>query len=303
MIHFPAIKRGGVFFPLLTAIICMAFIACGNEGASQVNPSDTGAISFKMAWSNPAYPNVNRQSPGDSVCEDYDIDTIHITVEVPNDDGGYYEPISKDYACSDHRASIGEIPATSGIRLTIVGVVSGSNDWRYENENITVPRGRTENLGLLEMGYTGGDQSPPEVSAVNGLRTPGGVLLNPTIQLRFEEQLVANSVDSRSCILTDAETGEAIPIAVNYTYYDDLSMGEITIEPVQSLRENSRYQVTVFGLCPTDPPSCCQPEGRCIEDKAARILAQNFAETFITRTGPPPALVWGQGNWNEAVWN
>ena len=297
MISIPLFKRY-IFWPLLAAILCMLISACGNSEESSGESSDTGAITFKkMAWVNPAYPNENRQSPGGNVCEDYDIEAVHITIEVPDGLGGYTVDKSVSRPCSDRKATFKEVPAKSGIRLTVVGIVAGNNDWRYENNEIAVPKNGTADLGELVMVYAGDDTTPPEAK----YQGPSEFIpIGSAIQFVFEKKLVAASVDSRSCIIRNLNDGTIVNSVVDYDYYEDTGTSEILITPIQELLEGTQYEVKLFGQCATDPPSCCQENGRCIEDKHALILSEDAIYTFIARK--PDLLVWGQGRWGENTW-
>jgi hypothetical protein len=264
------------FFLLLSA-------CSGDRSDSDETSSDTGSISFNLAWQNPATKgNIQpAQSPSGDVCIDYAIDTVDVNVE----DSSNNIVASESWPCSAHQGTISGVPTGSGMTLTIDGTVAGNVDWRNQTTGITVSGGQNTNVGTVVMNYIGSDVTPPTVATTYPTDGATGIFLDAVITATFSEDVVAASVNTSSCTLTP--TGApSTPVACTVSY--NSSARKATITPATMLADNTDYTVTIT----TD-----------VEDLASIHMTSDDSWSFTTGTATAQTLVWDTNNWDEAVWD
>ncbi|MGD8835833.1 MAG: fibronectin type III domain-containing protein, partial [Desulfobacteraceae bacterium] len=138
--------------------ILFLFSACGDsQSQSGYDTSDTGSISFKLAWQEPADQRYFREALSGDACIDYAIETVSVDIY----DSTQTVVASESWPCSAHEGTIEEVPVGSDMTLVIDGVVDGNVDWRSESAVISIYKDRNTDVGTLAMYYVGDDEDAP----------------------------------------------------------------------------------------------------------------------------------------------
>jgi hypothetical protein len=256
-------------------VILVLLFAC--SGGSDTS-SEKGSVKFSLNWEEPGPNSVvpAAQSPSNDVCEDYAIETVSVDIHDASD----IVVASDSFACSDHEGSIDDVPAGSGLRLTVLGTtVSGKDEWRGEKLGIVVSAGETTEIGVVDMVYVGDDVEPPTVVSANPARGAADVSIATVVTAAFSEDLSPTSVNASTFKLESAT--DTVVGTVTY----DPSSRIATFTPEIDLAHFTTYTATIT---------------TGVEDLAGLSLAAEFSWSFTTVRGP---LSWDSGNWDEANWN
>ncbi|MBC2714106.1 MAG: hypothetical protein HF978_02250 [Desulfobacteraceae bacterium] len=260
-------KRLSWFLRLCIGLSLLILCSCD----SQSNHADgTGSVSFNLEWKSTVTdntPEIGMMASGD-VCTDYLISTINATVY----DLGGTSVATKSFNCSDHSGSFTLIPAGSGYRLVIKGMVSGNADWTGEATGLTITNGKTKNAGTITMTYGGSDATSPTVSSVSPDASVTAAPLDTTITATFNEAMNESTISTATFTLE--KTGDSSSVAGQVSY-DSASM-TATLTPDADLEPGGiKYLATLT----TD-----------IQDIAGNPLAGgnntdgSYTWTFITET-------------------
>ena len=230
-------KRVTFFFRLIVGLSALFLCACDNSGTT----GDTGSISFNLEWKSGVSDESNLvlTANGD-VCENYQISTISATVYDATDKN----IASKNFACTDHSGSFAGIPAGSGYRLVIKGMVSGNPDWTGQKGGLAVTDGQTTNAGTISMTYSGSDETPPEVLLVSPGISVANVAVNTTVTALFNEAMNGSSFKTTSFILENASDNSVVAGSVGYNSVSKIA----TFSPEASLAPNIEYRATLTAV-------------------------------------------------------
>jgi hypothetical protein len=266
-----------LFFLLCVNLILLS--ACGSGDGGSGTSSDTGSVSFRLIFEEPAsnFPSGARaaQSPSGDICVDYNIETISIDVF----DSSNIAVASDSWPCSDHKGTVNNVPAGSNISLLVDGIVGGRVDWQGKIGDLTVSPGENTDAGEVHMKYIGDDTTPPEVVSTDPSAGAAGFPIDADITGTFSEDMVPASVDE------DTFTLESGTTTVDGTVTYDLMTMIATFKPDSNLSFFTNYTATISSD---------------VEDRAGNKMAADFTWSFTTERGP---LVWDSGNWDETNWN
>jgi hypothetical protein len=226
---------------IISVILFLSLLyACGgSEELANESASDTGSISFGLAWKNPSdQGDIRRlQSPSGDICVDYEIDTVDVSLANSSNN----IVASASWSCSAHQGTLSKIPVGSGMTLTITAIVSGNEDWRNQISAISVSKDKNTPLGVIEMLYIGNDTESPTVESHYPSAGASSVPLNAVIIAVFSENVVAASVNTSTCTVSETATTNPIDCAVSY----DSTTRTATITPGNLLLPDTNYTVTI----------------------------------------------------------
>ena len=268
---------------LFVILFVFQFLACGDGGESTSDvSSDSGSVSFRLLWSNPIGndPVYLPQSPGGDICDDYEIDTINVSL---TDAAGIFVATGS-WPCAAHTGTLSEVPVGTGMALTISGVVGGNVDWQAQVSPVSVSSGQNTNLGEVEMVSVSGDKEPPSVTSRYPAEDGADVATNVSIRATFNERVVAASINSST--FTVSKSGLATPIESTVRYNSASLTAKIT--PIVNLTPSTEYTATL---------------STAVEDLSGNPLAADESWTFTTGAGESQSLIWDNGNWDATHWN
>ncbi|MEZ4568494.1 MAG: Ig-like domain-containing protein, partial [Desulfobacterales bacterium] len=222
---------------LIVGLSALFLCACDNSGTT----GDTGSISFNLEWKSGVSDESNLvlTANGD-VCENYQISTISATVYDATDKN----IANKSFACTDHSGSFAGIPAGSGYRIVIKGMVSGNPDWTGQKGGLAVTDGQTTNAGTISMTYSGSDETPPEVLLVSPGISVTSVAVNTSVTAVFNETMNPSSFKATSFLLQNTADNSEIAGSVAYNSASRIA----TFTPDADLSANTEYRVTLTAM-------------------------------------------------------
>lgn len=235
-------KLHGIIKYYLIGSLLMVILGCGNSNDA-INPSSSGigSISFDIAWDDGVSNKSDDGSvilaiaPSGDVCDDYSISTINCKVY----NASNVEVASSSWSCSSHQGTMTSVPAGSGMRLTLDGIVSGSVAWTGEQTGITVSSGQSTNAGTVNVSYIGNNTDPPSITLISPLDSAVDVATNATISVTFQESVVAASVNTSTFTLYNGST--QISGVVQYSSSNNTA----TFNPDSNLINGITYTATI----------------------------------------------------------
>lgn len=220
-----------LFLGLSMLLLC----SCDNSSS---NGDSTGSVSFNLDWKSgtTAQSDLILSAAGD-VCDDYQITTINATIY----DSANAVVKSSSFNCSDGSGSFTAIPAGSGYKLVIMGMVSGNADWRGQKNDLSVTNGQTTQAGLIAMTYQGSDTTSPNVTKVSPNASVADAALNTAIDALFNEAMNGSTITASSFTLEKTSDNSSVAGQVSY---DSISM-TATFTPDANLEPNTKYLATL----------------------------------------------------------
>jgi parallel beta-helix repeat protein len=235
-------------------VLIIFIFGCGGDSGTS---SDTGAMRLELKWESASPAAVYAaQPPSGDVCVDFEIDTIDAKVYDSSDS----ELAAASWPCSDHQGTLARVPAGSGLRVEVAGIVSGATLWQGEAGDITLSAGENKHVDIT-MNYSGEDETSPGISATNLSESAVDVPIDTVITATFTEKIVAASV-STSTFTLETDAG---PVDGSVTY--DPNSLTATFTPNAPLYYNTRYTATI-----TDG----------VMDLAGLTMGSGFSWTFST---------------------
>jgi Big-like domain-containing protein/all-beta uncharacterized protein len=230
-------KRKYVSWFLRFCIGLALLILCSCDNSSS-NGDSTGTVSFNLDWKSgtTAQSDASLMAAGD-VCNDYQITTINATIY----DSANAVVKSNSFNCSDGSGSFTAIPAGSGYKLVIMGMVSGNADWRGQKNDLSVTDGQTTQAGMITMTYQGSDTTSPNVTKVSPNASVADAALNTTITALFNEAMNGSTITISSFTLAKTSDNSSVAGQVSY---DNTSM-TATFTPGANLEPNTKYLATL----------------------------------------------------------
>lgn len=258
-------KRLSWFCRFIAGASLLFLCSCGS-GSDDI--TGTGAITFNMEWKSEttARSDFTLSANGD-VCDNYLISTINATIYDATDKN----IASKSFGCAEHSGSFPGIPAGSGYRLVIKGMVSGNPDWTGQANGLSVTDGKTTDAGLIAMTYSGSDTTGPTVVEVFPDATIVGISLKPTVSAKFNEPMAGSSITASSFTLIKASDSTIITGQITY---DRTSLTAAFI-PDADLEPSTKYVATLT----TDIKDIA---GNSFDGDLTTEVAENYAWTFVT---------------------
>jgi len=230
-------KRKYVSWFLRFCIGLSLLILCSCNNSSS-NGDSTGTVSFNLDWKSgtTAHSDASLMAAGD-VCNNYQITTINATIF----DSANAVVKSNSFNCSDGSGSFTAIPAGSGYKLVITGMVSGNADWRGQKNDLAVTDGQTTQAGMITMTYQGSDTISPKVTKVSPNASVADAALNTTINALFNEAMNGSTITTSSFTLAKTSDNSSVAGQVSY---DSTSM-TATFTPGANLEPNTKYLATL----------------------------------------------------------
>jgi hypothetical protein len=224
---------------LFCSLVALLIFACGDgTGKSEIDPNTTspgtGAVTFSVQWPVIADKRLLQASPSSDVCVDYGIATMIIDVY----DAAVTVVKSQSRNCSEHQATISNIPAGSGMWLTLKGMVNGTSQWMGQSEIFIVSTNDTTDAGTVSMHYIGDDTVRPEVNMTTPADGTTNVSLNTKIVAIFTEEMVFASVIPAFTLRTNSTV---VAGAVTYTAGSQTA----TFTPDGDLPPSTQFTATV----------------------------------------------------------
>lgn len=180
---------------LCCSLAALLISACGvGTDSSEIDANNTspgtGKVTFSVQWPAIVDGRSLQASPNGDVCVDYGIATILIDVY----DAAATVVKSHSRNCSEHQATISNIPTGSGMWLTLKGTVDGTSQWMGQSEVFTVSTNDTTDAGTVSMHYIGDDSVRPEVNRTTPADGDTNASLHTEIVATFTEEMVSASV-------------------------------------------------------------------------------------------------------------
>jgi parallel beta-helix repeat protein len=242
---------------LLSVSIGILIIFLSGCGGDSGTSSDLGSMRLEVKWKSALPAAVYAaQAPSGDVCVDFEIDSIDAKLYDSSDS----ELAAANWPCSDHQGTLARVPAGSGLRVVVAGIVSGTTQWQGEAGNITLSAGENKQVDIT-MNYIGEDETSPGISATNLSESAVDVPIDTVITATFTEKIVAASVNTSTFTLAT----DAGPVGGSVTY--DPNSLTATFTPSAPLYYNTKYTATI-----TDG----------VMDIAGVTMGSGFSRTFST---------------------
>jgi hypothetical protein len=219
-----------LFLGLSMLLLC----ACDNSSS---NGDSTGSVSFNLDWKSGTTDRSDLiLSAAGDICTDYQITAINAAVY----DAANKSVAAKSFTCSEHTGLFSAIPAGTGYKLVIMGMVSGNADWRGQKNDISVTNGQTTQAGVITMTYQGGDDTSPEVTKVSPNATVTDAAINTAITAMFNEAMNESTITTSSFTIEKTDNSSV----AGQVSYDSSSM-TATFTPDANLEPNTKYVATL----------------------------------------------------------
>jgi hypothetical protein len=210
---------------------------------------------------------------------------------------------SAEWDCENgnHTGTLEGIAPGSGLRMAVRGVVGDVALWTGFRDNITVVAGQTTPVGTILMTYSDANNLPPYVTS----RTPSveatNVGLKTTIEVTFSEEVVPESVNTGTFIVSAADV--PLPGTLSYTPAtrkvvftpsNDLAYATgygVVLTPGIEDRQGIKLVSTQWNfttLCQRFAISATIENGGTISPSGTIQICRGFDQTF-TITPPSPA--------------
>lgn len=229
-------KTATQLLSIFIGVLILFLSSCGGGGGggSPASP-DTGSMRLQLTWETASPVVIDAgQSPGGDVCADYQIETIDAKVYGSSDS----ELAAVSWPCSDFQGTLARVPAGSGLRVVVSGMVSGAIHWQGEAGDITLFVGEDKQVDIT-MHYIGKDEASPDISSTNLSEAAVDVPIDSVITATFTERIVAASVNTSTFTLARG----AEPVAGTVTYDPDSMTATFT--PDTPLDYNTQYTATI----------------------------------------------------------
>lgn len=275
-------KQSVLLIALLINVALMA--ACGSNSRNNSDSTKTqGYIRFSLEWPT---THAGQQAPGNKsisfapsgdVCQDYLVQNI--TVGVYTTSNALVTNLT--FSCSAHTGFVPVSPGSYNIMVDGISSI-GSDDWRGQKTSITVTTAATTDAGGVTMNYIGTDNIPPTVSSITPTNNATGVPINSSVNVIFNEDIAAWSLDISSFVLTRG----TVTTLGNVTYASASKIA--TFLPTTNLSERSVYTATTTTY---------------VRDLAMNNLVSPYTWTFTTAATPSPGywdtwMIWDTDLWN-----
>jgi hypothetical protein len=194
--------------------LSLLFSACdGDRSSSGDSSSDTGSISFKLIWQNPAIQrNIqSAKSPSGDVCEDYLIERVAARVY----DSSGTEVARDSWPCDTpgHTGTIKNVKTGSGMYLIADGEVAGNVYWQGQSETFTVSPGQTTSAGTITMTYIAGFTAYIDLNSQEGDSNRSNVL-KIVPKYVYPEDPIDPPIDPEDRLLKDFDTGNYLDVTI-----------------------------------------------------------------------------------------
>lgn len=176
--------------------------SCGGGAGGSDTSMDTGSMHLQLRWesASPALLHADRSAIG-IVCVDFEIETIDAKVY----DSSNSELVAASWSCSDFHGTLSRVPAGTGLRVVVAGIVSDAIHWQGEAGDITLSAEENKQVDIA-MSYIGEDETSPGISSTNLSESAVDVAIDSVITATFTERIVAASVNTSTFTLATCGT-------------------------------------------------------------------------------------------------